>query len=262
MLKVAAVLVGAVFVLLFASQTGLTGLNSTDDYNVGSELATATELVSEQVGDVADSLGDVSTVKTVETSTPVDLLDIASGPTSERTIEKVEVYERTPVGMALARLASLDSPGRRDPEAFISAVNDLQSEWDPRYETAKSDHGRLLHRLASVEETAAQYFLRQAELTARIHDPDLRADAAAGDAAEYRDYEEWLRASRDLKARVDEIVRDIDDMDVIIKKLNLSANFSALHTSFESLTLSITGLHRDLEGFRLKSDEIARTFSN
>ncbi len=262
MLKVVAALVGAVFVLLFASQSGLTGLNSTDDYNVGLDLATATELVSAQVGDVADSLGDVSPVKTAETSSPVDLLDFASDPTSERTIEKVEVYERTPVGMALARLASLDSPGRRDPEAFITAVNDLQSEWDPRYETAKSDHGRLLNRIATVEATASQYFLRQGELTATIHDPDLRADAAVGDAEEYRIYEEWLSASRDLKERVDEIVLDLDDMDVIIKKLNLSANFSALHTNFEALTLSITGLHRDLEGFRLKSEEIARTFSN
>ena len=262
MLKLVGVVIGAASVLLFASQAGIAGLHSPDGENVGAKLAAVTELASEQVGDVTDSLGDVSAAKS-RTFDPRDAdRVIPAGSAVPQSISNSELYEQTPVGEALARLAALDLPGSEDQAAYIAAVNDLQSEWRPRYETAKGDHARLLHRIALVEDTAASYFQRQGELTARIHDPDLRAGAAAGDAKELRKFEDWRGASTELVARVDAIVRDLDDMDIVIEKLNLSANFSALHTSFESLTLSITGLQRDLKGFRTKSDEIARTFGN
>ena len=240
-------------------QSGIAGLSAANDTNEGAELVADTELASEQVLDVTDSFDELS-LKQPSDSAPSSTTD-ANSVNNGATGVTLEVEpEDSPVTKMIMELALLSEATDIEQSAFVGAVNDLKAEWSPRYRNAIADYEKLTHRVRRVEKTAQKYFELQRELTGRINDPNLRVTAAQNDAEEYDQFEIWRVASNAMLNQLDETVKDLHDMNVVVEKLNLSANFSVVYDGFESLTLSISQLHEDLDRFREKSDHIARTF--
>ena len=259
MLKFIGITVGALSIFLFMWQSGIAGLSAANDTNQGAELVSDTELASEQVLDLTESFNEISLKRTSDgipsSTTGVNLVGEVA---TESTLEFEP--EDSPVTRMIAELARLSGTTNIEQSAFVAAVNDLKAEWSPRYRKAIDDYEKLTHRVRRVENTAQKYFELQLELTEQINNPNLRATAAQNDAEEYDQFEIWRVASNAMLNQLNETFKDLHDMNIVIDKLNLSANFSVLYDGFESLTLSISQLHEDLDRFREKSDHIARTF--
>ena len=202
--------------------------------------------------DLTGSLGDLS------------LKDQSKQVAATNRTSDVEsrIVEDTPVSRAIAELAALTEAEVRDQSAYLTAVGELKAEWTPRYNLATDDYTKLTFRIQTVKDTAVRYFDLQRELTSQINDRNLRTAAAKNDANELRQYELWREASDKLLERLDGIVKDLNDMNIVIDKLHLSANFSLIYDGFETLTISIIQLHDDLEVFWEKSEQITTTFGN
>lgn len=171
---------------------------------------------------------------------------------------------------AMALLARLDQiggdcpPERPDCPVRVrtqqqSAIADLRSAWQPRYDRALDEFERFEERITRCRGIADEYFAIQRELTARLA-PDDRRLYAEYDAAEFERYRQWQdQADRTLR-QAEDIMADLHNLNIIITKLELSAEFSALYASFVTLPAELTQLHRELDQFRQQSDLIQSTF--
>ena len=164
------------------------------------------------------------------------------------------------VAAALEALASVDT-GRdtSGTDERIAAVENLRNLWTPRYHQAKEEHRRLDYRIEHAERAARLYFKAQGELTRQIKNPEDRARATASDREELEVYHRWRDQARRTRTQADRIMDELHDMDIITKQL-LSANFAAVYHDFLELPITIRDLHRDLEQFRARSEEIGAVF--
>ena len=84
----------------------------------------------------------------------------------------------------------------------------------------------------------------------------MRRDAEERDA-----YERWTVEGSRLLNRALAMGRDLDDMDVVIRKQQLTISMLSQYTSESSIPSSAKSLHASLSEFRLQSDELARDLS-
>ena len=232
----------------------------------GADLAEATGAAMRQANDVGHSFGRLiparaeaawagdgdGRVREEPGSPPIS--DRAGGPDDDAQRE---------VAAALEALASADG-GRTDLVANdrstannrIAAIEALQDAWGPRYRQAEAERRRLAYRIEHAERAARRYFQTQTELTRRIKDPGERSHAQAADLAEKHVYARWRDQAHRTRAQADSIMNDLHDLDVRITKQLLSANFASVHHDFLELPIAIGDLHRDLERFRVRSEEI------
>ena len=166
------------------------------------------------------------------------------------------------VAAALEALASVDT-GRdtTGTDERIVAIENLRGLWTPRYHQAQEEHRRLDYRIEHAERAGQLYFKAQGELTRQIKNPEDRARATASDRAEREVYDRWRDQAHRTKSQADRIMDELHDMDIIITKQLLSANFAAVYHDFLELPIAISGLHRDLEQFRARSEEIGAVFA-
>ena len=73
-------------------------------------------------------------------------------------------------------------------------------------------------------------------------------------------YLNWRAQAHSTLARARLIKQDLDDLNVVITKLELSANFAALYQDFQELPTSLLTLHAEIDRFREESEVINQTF--
>ena len=143
---------------------------------------------------------------------------------------------------------------------YLVAVQSLKAAWQPRYDKAVADYKVFADRLHTAEEMAGEYFEVQAGLTAQLVNPDQRRSAELQDFREREVYLNWRAQAHSTLARARLIKQDLDDLDVVITKLELSANFAALYQDFQELPTSLLTLHAEIDKFREESQMINQTF--
>ena len=254
---VLAVVIGSVALPAFAGQWG-------ENSDEGRALSDATGATLRQAGDVGKSFGSLIPAS-VEAATPGD------GNTSpqdgleppDASDDPVEASDdvQHEVAAALAALASVDT-GRGDvaTDERVAAIENLRSTWSPRYRQAEEEHRRLAYRIEHADRAAKRYFSVQTELTAYIKDREQRRRAEASDRAEMEVYRQWRAQAHQTMNQADRIMDDLHDMDIRITKQLLSASFASVYQDFLELPIAIRDLHRDLEQFRIRSEEIGATF--
>ena len=62
------------------------------------------------------------------------------------------------------------------------------------------------------------------------------------------------------RAQADSVMNNLHDMDVMFTKPLLSANVASVHHDLPELPIAIRDLHRDLEQFRVRSEETGAAF--
>lgn len=163
------------------------------------------------------------------------------------------------VARAMALLARM----RRVPTAetdFVQAVERLAAAWEPRYAAANRDYKTFMQNLDEAEKLAQGYFRTQGELTGEIRDPELRRQAMASDARERELWVGWREQAGRLRSQAQAIKRDVDDMNLLIAKLQLSASFSGLQRLYVGLPPSLLQLEKDLVGFERERQRIVAAF--
>ena len=165
------------------------------------------------------------------------------------------------VAVALEALATADSEQSGiKPDDRIIAIENLRDVWEPRFRQAEEEHRRLAYRIDHADRTASRYFDTQTELTRRIGNIEDRLRAEGTDQAEREIYRRWREQAERTTAQADVIMADLRDMDIRITKQLLSANFASVYHDFQMVPIAIDALHRDLEQFRARSEEISATF--
>ena len=143
---------------------------------------------------------------------------------------------------------------------YLAAVQSLKVAWQPRYDKAVADYKQFADRLHTAEGMSAEYFQVQAGLTAQIINSNQRRSAELQDFREREVYLNWRAQAHSTLARARLIKQDLDDLNVIITKLELSANFAALYQDFQELPTSLLTLHAEIDKFRAESEMINQTF--
>ena len=155
---------------------------------------------------------------------------------------------------------------RNDPELapsrteYIQAVEMLERAWTPRYQRAAMEYKRFAYRIDHADAMAVRYFKVQEGLTAYIANPKDRRRAEGIDAAEREAYLKWRDQAFRTLSQAKSIMIELDDMNIIITKQNLSAHFAALYEDFQAIPPAITLLHKELARFREESNRIQQTF--
>ena len=259
---VVAVAIGSLAIPVFAEQWS-------NDHDEGSNLADATGATLRKADDLGTSFGSLIPAR-AEAATHEDGDDDSDGRTqagpeapdfSDPSVSSDNDVEHD-VAAALEALASVDTGrGTSATDERIAAIENLRDLWAPRYHQAQEEHRRLDYRIEHAERAAKLYFKAQGELTRQIKNPEDRARATASDRAEREVYSRWQDQAHRSRNQADRIIAEFRDMDLIITKQLLSANFAAVYHDFLELPIAINELHRDLEQFRARSEEIGAVFA-
>lgn len=143
---------------------------------------------------------------------------------------------------------------------YIRAVNRLKRAWGPRYTRAVDEYRRFEDRVAHAEEMAFEYLEIQQRLTHNINDSQMRETSELRDAHEQRVVLDWINKANDVLAQARTIKIDLDDMNLVITKLELSATFASVYEGFMRMPIAITMLNSELERFQEESERIYQTF--
>ena len=260
---VVAVVIGTLAIPVFAEQWS-------NDHDEGSNLAEATGATLRKADDLGTSFGSLIPAR-AEAATHED--GDGDGDSDGRTQAGPETPDFSDpsvssdndvehdVAAALEALASVD-PGRYTSatDERIAAIENLRDLWAPRYHQAQEEHRRLDYRIEHAERAARLYFKAQGELTRQIKNPEDRARATASDREEREVYHRWRDQAHRTRTQADRIIGELHDMDIIITKQLLSANFAAVYYDYIELPIALRDLHGDLEQFRARSEEIGAVF--
>ena len=254
---VLAIVIGSVALPAFAGQWG-------ENSDEGRALSDATGATMRQASDVGNSFGSLipaSAEAASEGDHDVSVQDSPEPPDAPNNPVQADDDVQHEVAAALAALASVDA-GRGDvaTDERIAAIENLRDTWSPRYRQAEEEHQRLAYRIEHADRAATRYFSVQTELTGYIKNRDERRRAEASDRAEMEVYRQWRAQARQTMNQADRIMDNLHDMDIRITKQLLSASFASVYQDFLELPIAIRDLHRDLEQFRIRSEEIGATF--
>ena len=148
-----------------------------------------------------------------------------------------------------------------NPTEYTRAVDRLKRAWQPRYDRAASEYDRFEERVLHAEQMGYEYLELQQRLTDNIQDAQKRRLFQERDAKEQRIVLDWINKANDILADATAIMADLDDMNIAITKLELSATFDAVYQSFTAgIPIAMTLLNEELARFEEQSEEIYRTF--
>ena len=157
---------------------------------------------------------------------------------------------------------SQDTRETADPDAwYVRRIETLADRWKPRYSAARADIDRFEHRFRTTEDRLREYFDEQVRLTDSVHDPNLRTEMMRRDAEEREAYGRWTIEGRDLLDKALAMSRDLDDMDIVIRKQQLTVTMLSEYTAESSIPSSAESLYESLSEFRLQSDQLANDLS-
>ena len=254
---VLAVVIGSVALPAFAGQWS-------QSRGEGKALSEATGATMRQAGDVGKSFGSLIPASAEAAAKEDSDASAQDGPEppeiSEHSAEAGDDVQHE-VAAALAALAAVDT-GRGDvaTDERVAAIENLRDIWSPRYRQAEGEHRRLAYRIEHADRAATQYFSVQTELTGYLKNLEERRQAEASDRVEMEVYQQWSAQANRTLNQADRIMDDLHDMDIRITKQLLSASFASVYQDFLELPIAIRDLHRDLEQFRIRSEDIGATF--
>ena len=107
---------------------------------------------------------------------------------------------------------------------------------------------------------AFEYLEIQQRLTQSIINPDTKERFERRDAIEQRVVLDWINQANDVLAQARAIKANLDDMNISITKLELSATFSSVYEGFLRMPIAITMLNEELGRFQEESERIYQTF--
>ena len=157
----------------------------------------------------------------------------------------------------LSRVQQDLQPGTTE---FLDAVNLLKSAWDPRYNHAVDEFRRFKQRVEHAADMSEEYVTIQQRLTNNISDPEVRARLRQVDEQERILIAQWLAQAADVLAQAEAIKRDLDDMNIRITKLELSATFAAVYEGFHEMPTALTTLNGELARFDQETERIYQVF--
>ena len=209
----------------------------------GARAAEGIRMTSEQADDMSRTTGAVGT-----------LITTAAAPSSPA---------RSPdPSLSTGGLSSKEArPPLEDSTWYVVRIEDISGRWGPAYSAAKADIERFEHRFRTAEDRLGEYFDEQRELTVSVNDPALRSELRRRDSEERSAYARWTEEGRKLLDRALAIERELDDMDVVIRKQELTVSMLSEYSRASSIPSSAQSLHRALGEFRLQSDELASDLS-
>ena len=143
---------------------------------------------------------------------------------------------------------------------YLRAVNQLKAAWDPRYAEATDEFRRFKRRVEYAREMSAEYVEIQERLTANISDRQVRERLRETDALERQLIAEWMGQANGVLAQAEAIKVNLDDMNIQITKLELSATFASVYEGFNRLPLALTSLNDELDIFERETERIYKTF--
>ena len=143
---------------------------------------------------------------------------------------------------------------------YIQAVNQLKSVWDPRYARAAEEFKRFKYRVEYAEAMGADYLETQERLTRNISNSEVRARMEQVDALERQQLVKWMGQAREVLAQAQAIKTNLDDMNIRITKLELSATFASVYEGFHRMPVALTALHDELATFERETDRIYEVF--
>ena len=209
----------------------------------GARAAEGIRMTSEQADDVSRTTGAVGT-----------LIAAAAAPSSTAASFGPAPSEGV--------FSSEDAqPQLEDNAWYVVRIEDISGRWEPAYSAAKADIERFEHRFRTAEDRLSEYFDEQRELTVSVSDSALRSELRRRDSEEQRAYTRWTEEGRKLLNRALAIERELDDMDVVIRKQQLTVSMLSEYSSASSIPSSAQSLHRALGEFHLQSDELASDLS-
>ena len=118
---------------------------------------------------------------------------------------------------------------------YLRAVNELKSVWDPRYARAVDEFRRFKYRVEYARDMTNDYLETQENLTRNINNPEVRARMQGVDSLERQLLIEWMGQAGEVLAQAEAIKRNLDDMNIRITKLELSATFASVYEGFHSM---------------------------
>ncbi len=143
---------------------------------------------------------------------------------------------------------------------YLNAVNLLKAAWDPRYAHAVDEFRRFKRRVEHARDMSDEYVEIQHRLTSNISDPVVRERLQQIDAQERGLIVEWLAQAADVLAQAEAIKVNLDDMNIRITKLELSATFASVYEGFHEMPLAITTLNGELVRFEQETERIYQVF--
>ena len=143
---------------------------------------------------------------------------------------------------------------------YIRAVDSLKRAWAPRYARAVDEFRRFELRIVHAEEMAFEYLEIQQRLTTSIQNPEIRLRFEERDALEQRVVLDWINQAKGILAQASAIKANLDDMNISITKLELSATFSSVYEGFHKMPVAIMMLNNELDRFQEESEKIYQTF--
>ena len=145
---------------------------------------------------------------------------------------------------------------------YTMAVEQLKNAWEPRYERAVDEFHRFEERVERADEIAQEYLNTQMDLTREIQNPEKRAMFQNRDYEEMIQVIEWIAGARGVLSQARAIKADLDDMNIIITKSELSATFASVRQTFYEIPPAIALLNQELTRFQEESEQIYKTFGS
>ena len=177
-------------------------------------------------------------------------------PTPEATLTPAEHAVKDAMELLNKAQQELE-PGSTE---YIQAVNQLKSVWDPRYARAAEEFKRFKYRVEYAEAMGGDYLETQERLTRNINNPEVRARMQQVDALEREQLVKWMGQASAVLAQAQAIKTNLDDMNIRITKLELSASFASVYEGFHRMPVALTALNDELATFERETERIYEVF--
>ncbi len=143
---------------------------------------------------------------------------------------------------------------------YLNAVNLLKQSWDPRYAHAVDEFRRFKRRVEHARDMSDEYISIQQSLTSNISDAAVRERLRQVDAQESALIYQWMSQANDVLSQAEAIKVNLDDMNIRITKLELSATFASVYEGFHEMPLALTTLNGELARFKQETERIYQVF--
>ena len=161
---------------------------------------------------------------------------------------------------AMELLAKMEAEFGPQHTEYTQAVDQLKRAWEPRYNRAVDEFHRFEDRVEHARDMCYDYLEIQQRLTANISSREMRRTHEERDTLEQLVILDWMNQADNVLAEARAIKIKLDDMNISITKLELSATFAAVYEGFHQMPLAITLLNGELEKFQQESELIYQTF--
>ena len=218
--------------------------------NEATRLVHAAERAQTKARSLSDSYNDVIP------SDPERAPDTGGEP-SEPTLTPSEHAVRDAMNLLSQAQQELDPSSTE----YLNAVNLLKAAWGPRYARAVDEFRRFKQQVEYARDVSGDYLAVQERLTDNINDPVVRERLRQIDGQERELIAAWLVQAAEVLAHAEAVKIDLDDMNIRITKLELSATFASAYEGIHEVPLALTTLNAELAQFDQETARIYQVFS-